>query len=118
MHASCEAPSYPPCVGPSEGIHVGPATTCVPQELLEPPFESDRRHVMADVAGFLLDRHLRRLVAMRNPLELRLARLLGSLEKCSGPLELGFARLSDYVTERLGLSIRRMVELLKMDRRL
>jgi len=102
----------------SEAIHLGSATTHVPDELLEAPFESDRRHVMVDLAGFLLDRHLRRLVAMRNPLELRLARLLGRLQNSSGQLELGFARMSDYVTERLGISIRRMVELLKMDRRL
>jgi len=105
-------------VEPSEAIHLGPATPHVPDELLEAPFESDRRHVMVDLAGFLLDRHLRRLVAMRNPLELRLARLLGRLQNSSGQLELGFARMSDYVTERLGISIRRIVELLKMDRRL
>src|SRR5882672_1257106 len=118
VHASSEAPCYSPSVEASEAIHLGSATTHVPDELLEAPFESDRRHVMVDLAGFLLDRHLRRLVAMRNPLELRLARLLGRLQKSSGQLELGFARMSDYVTERLGISIRRMVELLKMDRRL
>src|SRR6266568_602970 len=55
---------------------------------------------------------------MRNPLELRLARLLGRFEKSSSHLELGFARTSDYVTERLGISVRPMVDLLKMDRRL
>src|SRR5207249_8861807 len=96
----------------------GSSTTCVPEDLLEVPFESERRHVMLDVAAFLLDRHLRRLVAMRNPLELRLARLLRRMEKSSRYLELGFARLSDLVTERLGISVRRMVDLLKMDRRL
>src|SRR2546425_12915965 len=73
---------------------------------------------MDDLAAFLLDRHLRRLVTMRNPLELRLARLLGRFEKSSGHLELGFARMSDYVTERLGISVRRMVDLLQMDPRL
>ena len=101
-----------------ESIHLGPETTCVPEELLEAPPENDQRRVMVDCAAFLLDRHLRRLVAMRNPLELRLARLLGRFEKSSGHLELGIARTSDYVTERLGISVRRMVDLLKMDRRL
>src|SRR6266568_3906095 len=80
-----------------ESIHLGPDTTCVPEELLEAPPENDRRRVMVDCAAFLLDRHLRRLVAMRNPLELRLARLLGRFEKSSSHLDLGFARMSDYV---------------------
>ena len=102
----------------AETIHLGHETTRVPESLLEPPIENDRRRVTVDLAAFLLDRHLRRLVAMRNPLELRLARLLGRLENSTGPLELGFARLSDYVIERLGISVRRMVDLLKMDRRL
>src|SRR5256712_5277048 len=93
-----------------ESIHLGPETTCVPEELLEAPHENDRRRVIVDCAAFLLDRHLRRLVAMRNPLELRLARLLGRFEKSSSPLELGFARASDYVTERLGISGRRLVD--------
>ena len=109
-------PAAPPAA--FEGIHLGPGTTHVPAELLETPLENDRRRVMDDLAAFLLDRHLRRLVAMRNPLELRLARLLGRFEKSSGHLALGFARMSDYVTERLGISVRRMVDLLKMDRRL
>ena len=101
-----------------ESIHLGPETTCVPEELLEAPHENDRRRVIVDCAAFLLDRHLRRLVAMRNPLELRLARLLGRFEKSSSHLELGFARMSDFVTERLGISVRRMVDLLRMDRRM
>ena len=102
----------------AETIHLGHETTRVPESLLEPPIENDRRRVTVDLAAFLLDRHLRRVVAMRNPLELRIARLLGRLENSTGPLELGFARLSDYVIERLGISVRRMVDLLKMDRRL
>ena len=109
-------PAAPPAS--FEGIQLGPGTAHVPEELLETPLDNDRRRVMDDLAAFLLDRHLRRLVTMRNPLELRLARLLGRFEKSSGHLELGFARMSDYVTERLGISVRRMVDLLKMDRRL
>ena len=97
-------PAAPPAS--FEGIQLGPGTAHVPAELLETPIENDRRRVMDDLAAFLLDRHLRRLVTMRNPLELRLARLLGRFEKSSGHLELGFARMSDYVTERLGISVR------------
>jgi hypothetical protein len=101
-----------------EAIHLGAETTHVPEDLLEAPLESDRRRVFGDLAAFLLDRHLRRMAAMRNPLELRLARLLGRFEKSSGHLALGFARMADYVTERLGISVRRMVDILRMARRL
>ncbi len=99
-------------------VHLAAGRSYVPEPLLEPVFENDRRHFMHDLAAFLLDRHLRRLAAMRNPLERRLARLLARLQKNSGYLELGFARLSDYVTERLGISVRRMQMLLQMDERL
>ncbi len=119
LQSSPDAAPHPvACVTAFETTHLGPETTYVPEELLETPLENDRRHVMIDLAGFLLDRHLRRLGAMRNPLDLRLARLLGRLERSSGYLVLGFARLSDYVTERLGVSARRMLDLLRMDRRL
>lgn len=125
MHAASrpvlQAPPAPLQAGASAGfeaIHVQPETPHPAEPLPEAPLENDRRGVMVDVAAFLLGQQLRRLVAIRNPLELRLARLLGRLEKCCGHLELGFARLSDYATERLGISVRRMVDLLKMDRRL
>jgi hypothetical protein len=52
----------------------------------------------------LLDRHLRRLSRLRNPVEWRIARMLERLDRGSGYLDLGFARLSDYATERLGLT--------------
>ena len=103
---------------PRDTVHLAAGRSYVPEPLLEPVFENDRRHVMHDLAAFLLDRHLRRLGAMRNPIELRLARLLARLQKNSGYLELGFARLSDYVTERLGISVRRLQALLQMDGRL
>ena len=101
-----------------ETVRLQPGQSFVPEPLLEPLFENDRRHIMKDLAAFLLDRHLRRLGRMRNPLELRLARLLARLQERSGYLELGFARLSDYVIERLGISVRRMQALVQMDGRL
>jgi hypothetical protein len=103
---------------PRETVRLAPGQPVVPDSLLEPVFENDRRHIMKDLAAFLLDRHLRRLAAMRNPLELRLARLLARLQERSGYLALGFARLPDYVIERLGISVRRMQALLQMDARL
>lgn len=66
----------------------------------------------------LLDRHLRRLSRLRNPVEWRVARLLERLGHGSGYLDLGFARLSDYARERLGLTARRVQTLLGLARRL
>jgi hypothetical protein len=71
----------------------------------------------------LLDKHLRRLSRLRNPVEWRVARMLerlgrGSGYRGSGYLDLGFARLSDYASERLGLTARRVQTLLGLARRL
>jgi hypothetical protein len=65
-----------------------------------------------------LDRHLRRLSRLRNPVEWRIARMLERLDRGSGYLDLGFARLSDYSTERLGLTARRVQMLVGLARRL
>jgi len=73
---------------------------------------------MRGLAALLLDRHLRRLARMRNPVESRLARLLLRLDEASGYLDLGFARLKDYAAERLGLSARRVHLFLSLARRL
>jgi hypothetical protein len=90
----------------------------VPPALLEPPRRSESRGILRDLAGLLLDRHLRRLSRLRNPVEWRMARLLERLDDGSGYLDLGFARLSDYATERLGLTSRRVQTLLGLARRL
>jgi hypothetical protein len=65
-----------------------------------------------------LDTHLRRLSRLRNPVEWRVARMLERLDCGSGYLDLGFARLSDYARERLGLTARRVQTLLGLARRL
>jgi hypothetical protein len=66
----------------------------------------------------LLDTHLRRLSRRRNPVEWRVARMLERLGRGSGYLDLGFARLSDYARERLGLTARRVQTHLALARRL
>lgn len=99
-----------------ETIHLHPRAELVPPAILDPPFAGEGRFLMRDLSTFLLDRHLRRLARMRSPLELRLARLLGRMHALSGHLDLGFARLSDYVSERLGFSARRMHSLLRIER--
>ena len=108
-------------VSPSAGrevIHLSPGAPLVPDALLEPPWRSDSRGSFRDLAALLLDGHLRRLVRIRQPIDLRLARLLHRLESGSGYLALGFARLTDYTTERLGLPVRRVQTLLALARRL
>jgi hypothetical protein len=108
-------------VSPSAGrevIHLSPGAPLVPDALLEPPWRSDSRGTFRDLAALLLDGHLRRLVRIRQPIDLRLARLLHRLESGSGYLALGFARLTDYTTERLGLPVRRVQTLLALARRL
>ncbi len=102
----------------SATIRLEAGARLVPEELLLPAFTNDRHTVLHEQAAFLLDRHLRRLARMRNPVELRIARLLGRMKRLSAYIDLGFARLTDYAVERLGVSARRANELLQMDRRL
>lgn len=103
--------------GPAaETIRLAPNATYVPEALLVLASGDEGRQIVRGFAAFLLGRHLRRLACMRNPLELRLGRLLARLQGSSGYLELGFARLADYATERLGISTRRMQVLLQIDR--
>lgn len=101
-----------------ETVHLAPDADFVPDHLLTPPAGEEKRHVLRDLAAFLLDRHLRRLSLMKNPLDLRLGRLLSRMLAASGYLECGFARASDYASERLGISPRLMQELVQIDRRL
>lgn len=108
-------------VSPSAGrevVHLSSGAPLVPEALLDPPWRSDSRGTFRDLAALLLDGHLRRLVRIRQPIDLRLARLLHRLENDSGYLALGFARLTDYTTERLGLPARRVQTLLALARRL
>ncbi|HEV8701036.1 MAG TPA: HNH endonuclease [Candidatus Polarisedimenticolia bacterium] len=103
-------------MGPAaQAIRLEPKATYVPEALLDLASGGEGRQIVRGLAAFLLDRHLRRLSCMRSPLELRLGRLLARLRASSGYLELGFARLADYVTERLGMSARRMQVLLQID---
>jgi hypothetical protein len=88
----------------------------VPPDLLTPPFREEGRGLLRDLAALLLDRHLRRLARMRNPVDLRLGRLLWHLDRASGCLALGFARLADYAAERLGLPARRARDLVALAR--
>src|SRR5258705_310715 len=64
----------------------------------------------------LLPPPLRRLARMRNPVDLRLGRLLWHLDRASGCVALGFARLADYAAERLGLPARRARDLVTLAR--
>src|SRR5262245_31403015 len=98
-------------------VHLGRGTALVPDEILATP-RGVSRGMFRDLAALVLDRHLRRLVRIRQPLDLRAGHLLARMDESSGFLALGFARLSDYVTERLGLPSRRVQTLLALVRRL
>jgi hypothetical protein len=108
----------PPAPIPIASIPITPDAALVPPALLEPPWRSESRGMFRDLAGLLLDRHLRRPSRLRAPVEWRLARILERLDRGSGYLDLGFARLSDYATERLGLTARRVQTLVTLARRL
>jgi hypothetical protein len=96
-------------------MHLSAAAHLVPPSLLAPPFANERRGVLHDEAAALLDRHLRRLARLGNPVELRAARLLGRMKRLSAYLDLGFARLTDYAVESLGISARRAQVLTQID---
>jgi len=98
-------------------VHLAPGLALVPDEILATP-RGGSRGMFRDLAALLLDRHLRRLVRIRQPVDLRLGRMLARMDAASGYLALGFARLSDYATERLGLPARRVQTLLALARRL
>jgi len=98
-------------------VHLAPGTALVPEEILG-THRDGSRGMFRELAALVLDRHLRRLVRIRQPVDLRIGRLLVRMEACSGSLALGFARLSDYTTERLGLPARRVQTLLALARRL
>ena len=98
-------------------VHLAPGLALVPDEILATPRDGSRG-MFRDLAALLLDRHLRRLVRIRQPVDLRLGRILARMDAGSGYLALGFARLSDYATERLGLPARRVQTLLALARRL
>jgi len=98
-------------------VHLASETSLVPEEILATP-RGGSRGMFRDLAALLLDRHLRRLVRIRQPVDLRLGRLLARMDGGSGYLALGFARLADYATERLGLPARRVQTLLALVRRL
>ena len=97
-------------------VHLGSGDPLVPPELLTPPFREEARGLLRDLAALLLDRHLRRLARMRNPVDLRIGRMLAQLDQVSGCVALGFARLADYAAERLGLPVRRARDLVTLAR--
>jgi len=108
---------HAPAANAGDGaVRLTPEAVLVPNELLAPPWRSDSRGTFPDLAALLLDRHLRRLARIRQPIDLRLGLLLHRLDASSGYLSLGFARIADYATERLGLPARRVQTLLALAR--
>ena len=80
----------------------------VPAEYLEPP---DGRGFCREDAALVLDTYLRRLARGDARGRLVLGRLVAAFLRGRGQQALGFARLTDYARERLGLSGRELQSL-------
>jgi hypothetical protein len=80
----------------------------VPPELLEPVSHEDIRGIDRDEAALVLDGYLHRLSREEATCRLILGRLADSLLRMRAYHRLGFARLSDYAVERLGVSGREL----------
>ncbi len=82
----------------------------VPHETLYPPSIDGCHNILRNEAAELLDGFLRRLARRDARCRLILGRLGARLLRIRGYQHLGFARLSDYSRERLGLSSRSVQE--------
>lgn len=82
----------------------GSAAEIVPPELLVYPDHRDRRFLERDLAAEVIDEYLRRLASQESRSRRLLGRLCRSLLRRQSYYRLGFARLSDYTRERLGIS--------------
>lgn len=73
-------------------------------ELLEPPAPSDREGLDRDGAALVLDEEMRRLASQEAQCRAVLGQLAAAFLDRVGHRRLGFARISDYARERLGIS--------------
>src|SRR5207247_653025 len=78
----------------------------------------ERRHVDRDLCALQLDGFLRRLARQEAPCRRVLVRLARTFLAGHYHHRLGFARLSDYTRERLGLSARQVQDLARVAERL
>ena len=76
----------------------------VPPELLALPDRRERRFLERDLAAAVIDDYLRRLASQGSRSRRLLGRLCRTLLRRRAYHRLGFARLSDYTRERLGVS--------------
>jgi hypothetical protein len=88
--------------------HASVAGFAAPPELLEPPPRENLREIDRDEAALVLDGYLYDLSRRESLCRLTLGRLADSLLRTRGYHRLGFARLSDYAVERLGVSGREL----------
>ena len=79
------------------------AREAVDDAYLEAPAEDELRHIDAEAAAVLLDELFMKLVGHESLCRLWLGRLADRLLQSRAYHELGFARLSDFATERLGV---------------
>jgi hypothetical protein len=120
-HASVQASRHTISPAPAIGeatLTAGTGPWSVPLEFLEPPTADDRRYIDRDEAAQLLDAFLGKLARQESISRLQIGRLAATLLDCRAYHDLGFARLSDYSRERLGLSARELQSLATVHRRL
>ena len=92
-----------PQTAPDTGFRIA-AAELVPPELLDIPDRRDRRFIERDLAAEVIDDYLRRLASQESRSRRLLGRLCRTLLRRRAYHRLGFARLSDYTRERLGIS--------------
>ena len=107
--ADDSAPSFEPVPGAAGFAGADRAEApLVPSAYLEHPAVEDVPHIDRKAAAVVLDRYLVRLSRHESVCRLRLGRLAARLLDSRAYHRLGFARLTDYAIERLGISGREL----------
>ena len=83
-----------------------------------PVYRHEARTLSRDLAALVVDKNLRFLSRANGLIDATIGRGLERLVRSGGLLKLGYQRLGDYTTQRLGMSSRRGQELSWMERRL
>ena len=102
----------------STGPAAPPAALVEAARALEVLSPSERRCVLRNEAGLLLDGLLARVARGRSAVDVALCEGLGALSVGDGALRLGFSGVGDYARERLGLAARTGQSLARLGRAL
>ncbi len=106
--ASADAPALP----------APPAWLVDECRVLEPPPLDERRHVLREEAGLLLDRLLVRVARGRGAIDVAMGEALAALSIGDRALQLGYSKVGDYARERLDLAPRTAQAMVRLARAL